>query len=137
MEDRVPSPNNSVRGAQLNHSVVGQMTDREYLEEIRFRINQSGDLSALGYCDFVEPKRYFMGAPSPRVEGVIYFVGDRTGQLKFSLLLPVDTESLEDIAWISLLPAEGRRGWAQVDDDRVTIDVSAGDCAIPPQVAAT
>ena len=67
------------------------MTDREYLEAIRLRINQSGDLSALGYCDFLEPKRYFVGAPRPRVEGIIFFVGDRTGQLTFALLLPEGT----------------------------------------------
>jgi hypothetical protein len=113
------------------------MTDREYLEEVRLRINQSGDLSVLGYCDFLEPKRYFVGAPEPRVEGVIYFVGDRTNQLKFALLLPADTESLEDIAWISLLPPQGSRGWAQVDNDQVIIDASAAEYAVPPQVAAT
>ena len=113
------------------------MTDREYLEAIRLRINQSGDLSALGYCDFLEPKRYFVGAPEPRVEGVIYFVGDRTNQLGFALVLPADTESLEGIAWSSLLPPQGSRGWAQIDNDHVTINASAAKYAIPPQVAAT
>lgn len=111
------------------------MTDREYLEEIRLRINLSNDLSALGYCDFLEPKRYFMGAPEPRVEGTIYFVGDRTGQLKFELLLPSDTESLDDVAWNSLLPVQGSRGWLRVDEGKVTIDVSAMESA-PPSTAA-
>ncbi len=100
------------------------MTEREFLEALRLRINQSNDLSSLGYCDFLEPKRYFLGLPEPRIEGTIYFVGDRTGQLFFSLLLPDTCEGLDDITWHELLPPQGVHGWAQAESDRVTIDVN-------------
>jgi hypothetical protein len=112
------------------------MTDREFLEAVRLRINLSNDLASLGYCDFLEPKRYFVGAPDPRIEGIICFIGDQTGQLKFELLLPVDTESLEGVVWDSLLPLQHSRGWARMNDDRVTIDVSTPPSADPPRVAA-
>jgi hypothetical protein len=100
------------------------MTEFEFMETIRMRINESNDLVALGYCDFLETKRYFLGPPNPRIEGSILFIGDKHGWLRFALLLPENVESLEDLSWNSLLPKEGSRGWARVENDEVLIDVS-------------
>lgn len=113
------------------------MTEREYLEELRLRINQSNDLSSLGYCDHLKATRYFLGPPEPRMEGTVYFVGDRFGQLRFKLLLPEGTASLDGIEWHVILPTQGSRGWAQFDDGMVTIDVSAASFDPSPRVAHT
>jgi hypothetical protein len=98
------------------------MTEQEFMEELRLRINQSNDLASLGYCDFLVTKRYFVGPPQPRIEGSILFIGDKYGWLQFSLMLPDNTENLDDISWNNLLPTESSHGWARLEDGGVIID---------------
>ena len=100
------------------------MTEQEFWEELRLRINQAATLENLGYCDWIEPKRYYLGFPEPRVEGEIGFVTPETKAYKFAMMLPERFETISEIEWSNLLPAEKGKKWLELNGTRVEIDTS-------------
>ena len=100
------------------------MSEREFWWELRVRIMQCGALSALGYCDWFEVKRYVLSGPGAHVEGLVGFVnGRRSDNCRFTLVLPTDVGSIDEIDWRELLPNPGDgSGWATVADGLITID---------------
>jgi hypothetical protein len=99
------------------------MTEHEFWQALRLLINQSGQLPTLGYCDWFEPKGYLLGDPAPRVEGFVGFVdGRHAAQYKFTVALPHNMGSINELDWLSLLPQPDRRGWVRLDESRIAID---------------
>jgi hypothetical protein len=47
------------------------MSETVFWGALRFRIIRSGQLAALGYCDWLEVKRYCIGPPDARIEGLV------------------------------------------------------------------
>src|SRR5262245_22853003 len=104
------------------------MSELEFWWELRVRIMQSGVLSALGYCDWFEVKRYVLSGPGAHIDGLVGFVdGRRSDNHRFTLVLPPDVGSLDEIDWRALLPKpEQGAGWVTAADGLVTID-TVGD----------
>ena len=100
------------------------MTESEFWAALRFRIIQSGQLAVLGYCDWLEVKRYRIGAPDARIEGLVGFLGPGK-TYKFILVLPPDVESLDAFDWASLLPDPEGPGWVEIEEGQVTIYTAA------------
>ena len=62
------------------------MSETEFWGALRFRIILSGQLAtALGYCDWLEVKRYCIGPPGARIEGLVGFVGRGPASKRTSL----------------------------------------------------
>jgi hypothetical protein len=105
------------------------MSESEFWRELRVRIVESGVLSALGYCDWIEVKRYVLPASGARIDGLMGFVnGSRSDSHRFTLLLPADVGSIDEIDWRALLPnPEKGSGWLRVKDGLITIDSVEGN----------
>ena len=103
------------------------MSESEFWGALRFRIILSGQLAALGYCDWLEVKCYRIGPPNACIEGLIGFVGrgPASRSYKFIFLLPRDLESLDALDWASLLSGPERPGWVKIEDGLVTINAAA------------
>src|SRR5215471_15487807 len=60
------------------------MSETEFWGALLSRIILSGQLpTALGYCDWLEVKRYCIGPPDARIEGLVGFVGRGPVQVYF------------------------------------------------------
>jgi hypothetical protein len=78
-----------------------------------------------GFCDWFEPKRYFLDGPSPRILGRVGFVDGRNSTvLAFTLCISRAASSPGDIDWPTLLPQDNTTGWVSIDPFRgcITID---------------
>ena len=122
------------------------MSEAEFWEALRFRINclpadAPAPRPALpGWCDWLEPRRYALGGPSPRITGRVGFVSGRdTWQLRFLLLLGRPIGTSPEVEWAVLLPPEGSGGWLSLDGsgEVVVIDPGSGvRAAAEPGAAA-
>jgi hypothetical protein len=103
------------------------MSETVFWGALRFRIIRSGQLAALGYCDWLEVKRYCIGPPDARIEGRAGFVGrgPASKTYKFILVLPQQVESLDALDWQSLLPDPERPGWVKIEEGLITINAAA------------
>ena len=103
------------------------MSETEFWGALRFRIILSGQLAALGYCDWLEVKRYCIGPPDARIEGLVGFVGrgPASKTYKFILVLPQQVESLDELDWQSLLPDPESPGWVKIEEGLITINAAA------------
>ena len=104
------------------------MSETVFWGALRFRIILSGQLAtALGYCDWLEVKRYCIGPPDARIEGLVGFVGrgPASKTYKFILVLPQQVESLDALDWQSLLPDPERPGWVKIEEGLITINAAA------------
>ena len=124
------SPNAGlVREAASSLSQVARLTmsETEFWGALRFHIILSGQLAALGYCDWLEVKRYCIGPPDARIEGLVGFVGRGPGSktYKFILVLPPKVESVDALDWQSLLPDPKRPGWVKIEEGLITINAAA------------
>jgi len=103
------------------------MSESEFWGVLRFRIILSGQLAALGYCDWFEVKRYCIGPSDARIEGLVGFVGrgPASKTYKFIFALPQNLESLDALDWANLLPDPERPGWVKIAEGLVTINAAA------------
>jgi hypothetical protein len=103
------------------------MSESEFWGALRLHIILSGQLAALGYCDWLEVKRYCIGPPDARIEGFVGFVGrgPASKMYKFILVLPQNLESLDALDWASLLPDPERPGWVMMEEGLVTMNAAA------------
>lgn len=86
-----------------------------------------GNLASLGYCDWLEPKRYALGAPDAHVQGVAGFVSPASNRLAFRLSLPDDATSPSEIDWETLLPSQESSEWAAINDNSRVINTLSAD----------
>jgi hypothetical protein len=102
------------------------MLEREFWEALRRHINCSAELSILGHCDWLEPRRYFFGGPDPHIEGIAGFLGSSPcGEYEFSLLLPDEWRTLGDLEWGRLIPASASALSVSLEDRRITVSTLA------------
>lgn len=100
------------------------MSEKEFWQALRLRINTCAELSNLGYCDWLEPRRYLLGPPEPRIEGRAGFLGGASpGEFEFSIALPRDCHDLGNVDWRRLVPAPGITGWTSVENGWIFLNV--------------
>ncbi len=111
------------------------MSEAEYWESLRFRINclptsrSAGGVALPGWCDWLEPRRYILDGPSPRITGRVGFVNGRDAwRWRFTLSLGRPVGPAPEIAWATLLPPEGSVAWLSSDEsgEAIWIDPRAG-----------
>jgi hypothetical protein len=97
------------------------VSESDYWESLRFRINclptnhLAGGLLP-GWCDWIEPKRYVLAGPSPRISGRVGFVSGRDAwQRRFILLVGHTVGQSSEIEWAMLLPPEDSDAWLWSD----------------------
>jgi hypothetical protein len=102
------------------------MNEDEFWRLLRFQINccVPGLLDPrIGYCDWFEPKHYFLDGRSPRITGHVGFVCVRgVSDLAFTLFLGRSVDSLEEIQWEFLLPPDGSTGWLLDHGNQIEIN---------------
>jgi len=76
---------------------------------------------------WLEVKRYCIGPPDARIEGLVGFVGrgPASKTYKFILVLPQQVESLDALDWQSLLPDPESPGWVKIEEGLITINAAA------------
>ena len=96
------------------------MNESQYWEKLAMLINlAAGDRDDLpGWCDWFEPKKYYLGESESRVTGSVGFVdGSRSEQRKFTLFLGPGVRSMSDVDWSMMLPRDGAVDWFSIGDD--------------------
>ena len=67
---------------------VTEMEETEFWWELRVRLNSTESMGDLGYCDWFEPKRYSLGAPTGHIVGKVGFVdGHNSESMPFDLAI--------------------------------------------------
>lgn len=102
--------------------IITKMTEQEFLENVRSSIIEQGLLEEFGYCDWIEPKRYFIGGIEARMEGLMGFLNSGISAREFSILLPENVENLADINWVALLPPANKTGWIEIVEGEIFIN---------------
>ena len=98
------------------------MTEGEFWWQLRADLNSATDLDPLGYCDWIEPRRYVLGAPEGHIMGRIGFISDgSTNELNFDIAIPGICQEIEEIDWESLMRALASKGVVDIDHRLVTI----------------
>jgi len=91
------------------------MSESEFWRLLQFQVNRCVPRLSdpgIGYCDWFEPKHYFLDGHAPRITGQVGFVCIRgVSKLAFTLFLTHSVDSLEEIPWATLLPADGTNEW--------------------------
>jgi hypothetical protein len=106
------------------------MIESEFWEQLRSRINMTGNLASLGYCDWLEPRRYALGAPGAHVQGAAGFVSPDSRKLTFQLSLPDDATSSSEIDWETLLPSPESSEWVTISNNSLVVNtLSAGSAS--------
>jgi hypothetical protein len=105
------------------------VSEAEYWESLRSRVNRLSAGKPHGWCDWFEPRKYDLDGPSPRITGRVGFVSGRdAAKFEFTLFLAHAADSLTAIEWATLLPPDGTTGWlsCDIERNRIEIDPSAG-----------
>ena len=74
--------------------------EKEFWLNLRFSITKTGKFNA--YCDWVEPKAYYLNTPISIVKGEIGFLTPEMDEFDFVLTIPNQSEDLTEIDWKSL-----------------------------------
>jgi hypothetical protein len=53
--------------------------------------------------------------------------GSHAAQCEFTLVLPQNLESIDELDWRSLLPEPERRGWVRIEEALMAIDTVGAD----------
>jgi hypothetical protein len=84
--------------------MIGGMKEQEFWLELRLRLNRASGLDLPGYCDWFEPKHYYLSGVSPRVTGSVGFVsGKKAIRWPFTLNLIEAAASVDQVNWEELL----------------------------------
>jgi hypothetical protein len=109
------------------------MVESDYWVNLEFRVCRefAGMLEnrlRFLWCDGFIPEQYLLEGPSPRIRGRSWICnGPRQDEWEFTLVLNHPVDSLSEIDWASLLPAENVTRWLTADTlgKRIQIDPSA------------
>jgi len=79
-----------------------KMTEKEqdFWMELRFSISRAKIFDA--YCDWIEPKTYYLKTPSTKIEGKMGFLMPKMEVFKFKLTIPIQFDYLVEIEWVNL-----------------------------------
>lgn len=103
------------------------MDERQYWSALEYRVcsefagmprRHRGSL----WCDGFAPAVYWLTDDPPRIEGDAWIGYDsNTDVWRFTLFLPNEAESREDIDWDALLPPKNVTCWICIDESRKII----------------
>jgi hypothetical protein len=112
------------------------MSEDEFWTLLRFRKMSGvpGSTEKLpGYCDWFEPKRYFLDGLAPRITGRMgFFSSNAVDHLDFTLFLRHAVRALEEIEWATLIPPDECGGWLLYDKDFGRIEINPSFAFHPP-----
>lgn len=105
------------------------MEERWFWVALEFRI--CGEFAGLSerryryfWCDGFAPKVYALDDTPPRITGIAWICnGRKQAEWDFTLLLPRQYSSVEEIDWDSLLPPSGVTRWMCFDESQRTIEI--------------
>jgi hypothetical protein len=99
-------------------------TESQFWEELRSRINLTDIFASAGYCDWIEPDRYYLGSLGAHVRGRISFVAPDVHEYDFCFSPPETAESLSEINWALLLPEQVTHDWARIENGIVLMGIA-------------
>jgi hypothetical protein len=110
------------------------MTEDEFWLALEWRICR--ELSGMGdavlrpmWCDGIHGAIVQPEASPAYMSGTIYIAKDGQTAMPFTMALPNNIASTDDIVWSALMPPEDMTAWLSVDTKRklVTIDLSKAE----------
>lgn len=83
------------------------------------------------WCDGITPRAYFLATPTPRIVGTAWIgQSPNTDEWEFTLFIPSAVESLDEIDWAALLPADNVTNWLAFDPDSKRLQIEPA-AAVP------
>lgn len=75
------------------------------------------------WCDGFDPHVYWLDDPEPRITGKAWIYGAGPSMWDFTLLLPQQYASYDDVEWALLLPPDNVTRWLAVDMRRCQLEI--------------
>ena len=111
------------------------MTESEFWGRLEYSISHQLEVMAKGrehylWCDGIGPGEFYLMDARPRITGRACIVHDQEKYETwgYTLLLPQQYESRDEIDWAALLPSDDRGHWVSVDmsNRHITLDLASG-----------
>ena len=105
------------------------MDEADYWANLEYRLcrefaGMSENYLRCLWCDGFIPEQYILHGALPRITGRAWICkGSEQDEWKFTLLLPHQVSSKEEIDWPSLLPPENVTRWLTVDSESKKIEI--------------
>ena len=90
---------------------------------ILLRNNWPAELNSLGFCDWIEPRKYSFGPHEPHVEGRVGLIGGPENEIRFILYFDGAPKDLTDVAWGSSVPNTENENWVSYDAASETLEL--------------
>lgn len=94
--------------------------EKEFWGELRFSITRSRKIENT-YCDWIEPKTYYLDIPKTIIEGRVGFIP--VGEFKFILTIAKNYIDLSEIEWENLIPSEEYDDWLILNGETIEITI--------------
>ena len=105
----------------LDRGKVAPMDEADYWARLEYRVSREfagmaeRRLRSL-WCEGFIPQQYLFSEPTPRIVGRAWIGGGPAQhEWEFTLFLPPETRSRDEIEWAALLPAEDVTRWLALD----------------------
>jgi hypothetical protein len=113
-------------GWKVRPMSIDNEAECRFWKELEFRVSREMRKPSFKklflWCDGFAPEQYFLNETPARIIGSAW-IGDRQEVWKFTLSLPPEASSGQNIDWAQLLPASDAGGWLFIAPAKKELEV--------------